>query len=197
MRSVRAAGRLAVPDVRFVLNRCLQVSEDPPENSWRSVTVRCGELLLFVVSFESSAIEHGPRLRAGLVSAYGPDVGLDAAAEAMAYGFEHWQRLSTMQNPSGYLYRVGQTAAKRSRRSTPSLPAPPISEMPMIEPGLVPALNDLTELQRTCVLLVRAFGWKHVETAALLEISESSVRTHIRRGMNKLQQALKGNCDVH
>lgn len=153
-------------------------------------------MLLFAVSFESFAIEHGPRLRAGLVSAYGPGVGLDAAAEAMAYGFEHWQRLSTMGNPSGYLYRVGQTAARRSRRSAPTLPAPQLSEMPMIEPGLVPALNDLTEMQRPCVLLVHAFGWKHVETAALLEISESSVRTHIRRGMTKLQEALKENCDV-
>lgn len=57
-------------------------------------------MLFFVVSFESFAIEHGPRLRAGLVAAYGPDVGLDAAAESMAYGFEHWQRLSTMGNPS-------------------------------------------------------------------------------------------------
>ena len=148
------------------------------------------------MSFESFAREHGPRLRAGLVSAYGPDAGLDAAAEAMAYRFEHWQRLSEMGNPSGYLDRVGQTAAKRSRRAGPALPAPEPSSMPTVEPGLVPALNDLSELQRTCVLLVHAFGWTRVETAGLLDIDESSVRTHIRRGMNKLQRVLEENCDV-
>jgi DNA-directed RNA polymerase specialized sigma24 family protein len=153
-------------------------------------------MLLIVVSFETFAREHGPRLRAGLVSAYGPDVGLDAAAEAMAYGFEHWHRLSEMGNPSGYLYRVGQTAARRSRRRGPALPAPEPSTMPMIEPGLAPALNDLSELQRTCVLLVHAFGWTRVEAALLLGIDESSVRTHIRRGMSKLQGALEENRDV-
>lgn len=131
------------------------------------------------------------------MSAYGPDVGLDAAAEALAYGFEHWQRLSKMGNPSGYRYRVGQTAAKRTRRAAPALPAPEPSTMPMIEPGLVPALNDLSELQRTCVLLVHAFGWTQVETAELLDINESSVCTHIRRGMDKLQGALQESRDVN
>ncbi len=148
-------------------------------------------MLLVVVSFESFAAEHGPRLRAGLVSAYGPDAGLEAAAEALAYGFEHWHRLSEMENPSGYLYRVGQTAARRERRPPPALPAPEPTATPDFDPGLVPALNDLSELQRTCVLLVHAFGWTRVEAAELLDIDESSVRTHIRRGMKKLHGALE------
>ena len=76
------------------------------------------------------------------------------------------------------------------------MPIPEPSTMPTIEPGLVPALNDLSEMQRTCVLLVHAFGWTRVEAAGLLDIDESSVRTHIRRGMNKLKGALEENCDV-
>ena len=68
------------------------------------------------VTFERFAVADSARLRAGLVAAYGPDVGADAAAEAMAYAFEHWDRLSSMSSPVGYLYRVGQTEARRQLR---------------------------------------------------------------------------------
>jgi hypothetical protein len=35
-----------------------------------------------------------PRLRVALVAAYGPDRGREAAAEALAYAWEHWERLA-------------------------------------------------------------------------------------------------------
>ncbi|MDY7101032.1 MAG: sigma factor-like helix-turn-helix DNA-binding protein [Actinomycetota bacterium] len=143
------------------------------------------------MSFETFATRAGPRLRAGLVAAYGPEVGADAAAEALAYGWEHWARLSAMANPAGYLYRVGQTAARRSRRPQGYLPAPASGELPEVEPGLVPALEDLTEMQRTCVLLVHAFGWSQTEAAELLDVEHSTVRTHLARGLEKLQAALE------
>lgn len=76
-------------------------------------------MLSLVVSFESFAVRNGPRVRAGLVAGYGPQVGLDAAAEPLAYGWEHWDRVEAMHNPAGYLYRVGQTAARKALRSGP------------------------------------------------------------------------------
>ena len=68
------------------------------------------------MSFDQFAQSVTPRLRAALVAAYGVDIGSDAAAEAMAYAWEHWDRVGEMGNPAGYLYRVGQTAARRLRR---------------------------------------------------------------------------------
>ncbi|WP_350170192.1 RNA polymerase sigma factor [Ilumatobacter fluminis] len=138
----------------------------------------------------------GPRLRAGLVAAYGPIDGLDAAAEALAYGWEHWDELSSMLNPAGYLYRVGQTAARRERRQPPQLPVPDPVEMPDFEPGLVPALEQLTEPQRVCVMLVHSFGWSQVDVADLLGVGESTVRTHLSRGLNKLRDAFEVEHDV-
>ena len=32
-------------------------------------------------------------LRRALVAAYGPEAGVEGAADAMAYGFEHWRRI--------------------------------------------------------------------------------------------------------
>jgi hypothetical protein len=57
------------------------------------------------------------RLRQALMASFGPDVGRDAAAEAFAYGWEHWDTVSGMKNPIGYLYRVGQTSGQRDGRS--------------------------------------------------------------------------------
>ena len=143
------------------------------------------------MSFEEFAASVGPRLRAGLVAAYGPDVGREAAAEALAYGWEHWARVGGMDNPAGYLYRVGQTAARRERRPHGFLPQPAPAELPAFEPRLLPALEALSELQRSCVVMVHAYGWTHAEVAELLEISTSTVRTHLARGLTRLQRQLE------
>lgn len=147
-------------------------------------------------NLESFLVPVVPRLRAGLVAAYGVEVGLEAAAEAVAYGWEHRDRLAAMANPAGYLYRVGQTAARRLRRRPVDLPAPSPSALPDFEPRLVPALLDLTELQRTCVLLVHAHGWTQREAAELLDVEISTVRTHLARGLTKLQAALEVHADA-
>ncbi len=143
------------------------------------------------MTFELFVEASGSRLRAALVAAYGPDVGADAAATALSYGWENWGRLSTMANPAGYLYRVGQTAARRAIPKQGLLPAPPPQELPNFEPGLLPALEGLSEPQRVAVVLVHAFGWTQADVAELLEISHSSVRTHIARALTKLQAALE------
>lgn len=143
------------------------------------------------MTFEEFVAAHGSRLRAGLVAAYGPDGGIDASAEALAYGWEHWERVSTMKNPAGYLYRVGQTAAQRFRRRGPLMPAVEPSGSVDFEPGLLPALEDLSESQRVCVVMVHGYGWGQTEIAELLDISASTVRTHLTRGLTRLQHALE------
>jgi DNA-directed RNA polymerase specialized sigma24 family protein len=153
-------------------------------------------MLYLCMGFEAFAAVAGPRLRAGLVAAYGPDVGLDAAAEALAYGWEHWDRVGVMTNPAGYLYRVGQTAARRGRRTAPAVPAPSPSEVPDFEPGLVPALQQLSESQRVCVLMVHGYGWGATEIADLLEVNVSTVRSHVARALTSLRDALEVSSDA-
>lgn len=135
----------------------------------------------------------GPKLRAALVGAYGPNVGFDAAAEALAYGWENWQRIGAMENPTGYLYRVGQTAARNARRPHGYLPVPSSTDVPDFEPRLLPALEALTEPQRVCVVMVHAYGWGQTDVAELLEVSPSTVRTHLARALANLQHALEGS----
>jgi DNA-directed RNA polymerase specialized sigma24 family protein len=130
------------------------------------------------------------RLRYALVAAYGPERGLEAAADALAYAWEHWDRIREMENPGGYVYRVGQNVAIRRRRSRSiGFPAVPTS-LPWVEPGLPAALETLTERQRVVVVLVHGFGYRHREVAEVLDISTSTVQRHLERGLEKLRSSL-------
>ena len=72
------------------------------------------------------------RLRRALTASYGPVVGRDAAVDALSWAWEHWERLQAMDNPVGYLYRVGQTASARylPARTTDGFPAAPPPSLP-------------------------------------------------------------------
>lgn len=85
------------------------------------------------MTFEEFAATSARKVRAALVVAYGPDVGVDAASEAMAYGWENWERLEAMANPAGYMFRVGQTAARKLNRPQGLLPDPPPDRLPDID----------------------------------------------------------------
>ncbi len=147
------------------------------------------------VTFETFIENNGAQLRAGLVAAFGPNIGVEAAADAMAYGWENWDRLKKMKNPTGYLYRVGQTSVRRQTKPQGYLPAKPVNDGPSFEPQLAPSLEGLTESQRVAVVLVHALGWPLGEAAVVLDISVSSLRAHIQRGLEKLRVALK--VDAH
>lgn len=143
------------------------------------------------MSFDSFIETVGVRVRAGLVAAYGREVGADAAGEAMAYAWEHWPRVRSMRNPAGYLYRVGQSAARRLRRPTVLFPSPDREVELEIEPGLLPALQELSEMQRVCVVLVHGYGVAQTEAAEMLAVSVSTVRTHLARGLGSLRERLE------
>ena len=113
------------------------------------------------VSFTSFVERVGTPLRQALIAAYGPDVGADATAEALAYAWEHWDRVSSMNNPAGYLYRVGQSKARRGifRKPPPIDVNPPEARAHWFEPQLAPAISGLSEKQRAAVVLVHGYGW--------------------------------------
>lgn len=142
-----------------------------------------------VDSFTEFFADAEPRLKSALTARLGTERGIEAAAEALAYGWEHWERVGAMENPVGYLYRVGQSRAPHFQRTT-DLPEVPVEEMPWIEPGLPHALGRLSNNQRVVVLLIQSFGWTYAEVAELLGVSLGTVQTHLNRGMRRLRRAL-------
>ncbi len=131
------------------------------------------------------------RLRHTLTAAFGIEAGREAAAEAFAYGWEHWERVRGMANPVGYLYTVGRSKARRQlSRKQPMFPETPEDRAPWFEPGLPAALAGLAEKERTVVLLIHGFGWHLSEVAETMGVSKSTVQTHLERGMRKLRSKL-------
>ena len=139
--------------------------------------------------FPAFFAETEPRLRRALVAAYGPQRGREAAAEALAYGWQHWERVSGMENPVGYLYRVGQSRT-RPRLEPPLFPAPPERSDPWTEPELPAAFESLSERERVATILIEGFGWTYREVAELIDVSISSVQSYRERGLRKLRDVL-------
>lgn len=131
------------------------------------------------------------RLRHALTAALGYEAGREAAAEALAHGWQHWERVEAMVNPVGYLYVVGRSKGRRMLAfSPPSFPPMAEARAPWFEPGLPAALASLPEKERTVVILVHGYGWHLTEVAETLGVTKSTVQTHAERGMRKLRHKL-------
>jgi DNA-directed RNA polymerase specialized sigma24 family protein len=137
-----------------------------------------------------------PRLRRAFVAAYGTERGRDATAEALAWAWEHWDRVQTMRNPAGYLWRVGQSRSRPRRKEPVVLPEPPADDA-LVEPALMPALRALTAHQRAAVLLVHGYGWQLHEVAELMSVRVTTVQNHVERAMAKLRAALAVEADTN
>ena len=145
---------------------------------------RADEFTEFVSSVEA-------KLRHALTAALGVDRGRDAAAEALAYGWEHWDRVKGLENPTGYLYRVGLNWGRKSRRrQRVRLPQAPLERVPWVEPGLPDALARLSDKQRVAVYLVYGHEWSLGEVARLLDVSKGTVQKQVERGLVKLRRRL-------
>jgi DNA-directed RNA polymerase specialized sigma24 family protein len=137
-----------------------------------------------------------PRLSYALAAAYGFEVGAEATADALAWGWEHWSDVRTKKNPAGYLYRVGQSKARKYTRPRVLFPSFPGAETPRVEPGLQPALESLSKNQRVAVVMIHAMDFSEREVADLMGISRWAVRTHADRGLARIRAALGVTVDA-
>jgi RNA polymerase sigma factor (sigma-70 family) len=138
--------------------------------------------------------EHGVRLRRVLTARYGVENGGDVYADALAWAWQHWDRLEPMDNPVGYLYRVAQSSSRPHRRwlQRNSFPARMPERWHLDEDSsLFQSLGSLTEAQRVSVLMVHGYNWSYGEVAEVLGCSVASVTNHVHRGLAALRRQLK------
>jgi RNA polymerase sigma-70 factor (ECF subfamily) len=125
----------------------------------------------------------------------------DVAQEAFVRVLERWDRVSLMEAPSAYLYRIAlnerhsrlRRAVRRSRRS--------LFERNHEDPAAALAL-DRTEIgrtlmalpadQRTSIVLVEFVGLTSAEAGSVLGITAEAVRARISRGRTAIR---KGRSD--
>lgn len=138
-----------------------------------------------------------PRLRRALVAAYWPDLGSDAAADALAWAWEHFERLERMATPAGCLWRVGQSSTRRERRHwrPPALLPGAAAPTEDFEPKLTAAVAGLTTRQRVAVLLVHGHGYSLTEAAEQMDCRIRTLRNHLERALRKLRHDLGVDTD--
>ena len=146
-----------------------------------------------LTGFEAFVRATEPTLRRALVAAYGHEDGREAVAEALAYAWEHWGRVSAMHNAPGYLFLVARSSAakaRRARRSAEKLFTIPDEAEHRFEPGLPAALAALSERQRVAVVLVHGFDYTLREVADLTGTKVTTIQNHLERGLRRLRERL-------
>jgi hypothetical protein len=113
----------------------------------------------------------------------GADARREATSDALAYGWERWERVKLMDNAVDHPYVVGRDLGRRShRRWDVVFPAGPERQLPWVEPGLNAALSTLSERERTVVLLIHGYGWEVSEVATSLSQNVEGGERAARRG---------------
>jgi DNA-directed RNA polymerase specialized sigma24 family protein len=148
--------------------------------------------------FESFVATTGERVRRALVAYYGIEVGSEAAAEAMAVAWQRWDEIAVMDNPGGYLFRVGQSSARphvRWRQRSAAFPSADPSSVSddAVVVDLLRSMQRLPVAQRACVLLVKSYGFSYREVAEVLGITEAAVTNHVHRGLRRLRSMMEVN----
>jgi RNA polymerase sigma-70 factor (ECF subfamily) len=135
--------------------------------------------------FEEFFQDHHARLFRALCMITGDRDEADEVAQvAFVKVWERWIRVSRMQNPTGYLYRVALNAARSRYRSTlralkriPRDP-PPNDALSLVEDRhvVMRALGQLTKDQRAAVVLTNLLGLSSEEAGEILGMKAATVR---------------------
>lgn len=135
-----------------------------------------------------------PDLEQALVARFGLHEGMEAAATAVEYAHQHWRRLASMENPAGYVYRVGVSSARRARtrrwRVEPLVNDPVTVDRP-VDIDLQRALARLRPDLRVAVVLVYAHGHSYAEAARILDVPVTTITNHLNRALARLRRLLE------
>ncbi|PLR19327.1 RNA polymerase subunit sigma-70 [Caulobacter zeae] len=150
---------------------------------------------------------HGSSVR-GLLRRLGADPATadDVAQDAFLVGFE---QIADYRGEGAFGGWIKKTAArlylrkvKRDARlifsdAAPEEAPPPVSgDTPGDRLDLDEALKGLSRGERLCVSLCYGADWSHAEAAEALNIPIGTVKSHVKRGLDKLRAKLAPNADV-
>jgi len=150
-------------------------------------------------SFESFYAATADRVYRALAVTLGDShLAREATDEAMARAFVRWRQVAAVENPGGWVFRVGLNWATSWRRKLRRERALPEAEhgLPVVLPAepdgadAMAALARLGVAARAVVVCRVLFGLSTVETAKVLHVAEGTVRSRLSRAMTVLRREL-------
>ncbi|GIM90841.1 RNA polymerase sigma factor [Paractinoplanes toevensis] len=124
------------------------------------------------------------------------DLAQEAVDEAMARAYAKWATVHALDNPAGWVFRVGLNWAtsfwRKARRERPPAEesAHPHHGPPDGEVAARDALAKLPLPQRAVVTCRVLLDLSTAETAAALAVSEGTVKSRLSRGLATMRAAL-------
>ena len=120
----------------------------------------------------------------------------DLAQEAFVRVFERWDKVATLDSPTGYLYRTAlnlhrgrlRKRATAARHDTAPAGADAIARIEDRD-EILHLLGRLTRNQREAIVLTEWSGLTSAEAGDVMRISASTVRVHLSRAKAALRQA--------
>jgi len=118
----------------------------------------------------------------------------DVAAEALARTYERWAKVRALPYLDAWVLRVASNLAiDMVRRRRPPLREPQplwIEERIAVHLSLVKALESLSRRQRDVVVLRYIGDLSEEDVSSVLGLAPGSVKTHLRRGLERLRPLL-------
>jgi|SRR5665213_151709 len=163
--------------------------------------VQKGELV-FVESFDAWYSREHDRMIATLVLSTGDiELAVEGVDEACSRALERWKRISAMESPTGWVYRVAINHAHRVARrksmeqrvfrkqaSMPDLPAP--------AGELWELVASLSERQRQVVMLRHVAEMTENEIGEVLGISRGTVSSTLHDAHQRLGRLLNDDSEL-
>jgi RNA polymerase sigma-70 factor (ECF subfamily) len=166
------------------------VGQQPHEAAWTA-------------SYEAFVRKHGARLVQSLtLVALDPELAADAAQDAFLQLHLYWDKVQKYEDPVAWLYRVGVNRSKDYRRRLlrsarlfkrlvdASPPEPNRVEWEGRHEALA-VFGPLPLRQRTAAALFYHSDFSVTEIAAVMDISEGTVKSHLSRARETLRKVLE------
>lgn len=127
-----------------------------------------------------------------------PEAAKDLAQEAMVRVYERWEKVSSVQDPAAYLFRVALNLNRRTLRRRILLSRlaerrtiiPSVESDPHSAAEVILAIAHLSRGQREALALVELIGYSADEAGRILGVKPSSVRARIHRARAALREEL-------
>jgi DNA-directed RNA polymerase specialized sigma24 family protein len=153
--------------------------------------------VLEILPFEEFYREQrAPIGRALAVTLRDTQLASEAVDEAMARAYQRWNRVQSLENPGGWVYRVGlnwsRSILRRAMRPAPTWVTGGAINIDAggLDPAIDTALAKLPIEQRAVVVCRLLIGYSEAQTATALGLRPGTVKSRLARATSRLQSLL-------